>query len=305
MEGGHGACKTIGTNLKEEIMSDPVIPKCQPYNEIDVTLSLTKGADPCIAFQTLDHKSLVHLDTEPSDCVAPENLPQLQLDTYCRFTKILLRAGDGGYFDPSLANPSGDDDKLIYQAVVCGNGSTIEIDVHNVHRVADPASTVPEKASLALLKATLRSADGSRSCTFSICLVAPPYRWVEVVFSAGAEGKGNFSYSGDIDTKTDPPSIQTPRDAAVYFTLTAEEGVTFDEEPFDFEVDDPAKCIIDVGTNGKEAILTDLYNDRGGTEHCFYIQVMADGKLYRSEDPTIVNVDPSDPPDGSACPTLD
>lgn len=275
-------------------MSSPVIPDGQAHKVIDVTLSLTADSNPRIAFQTPDHSCLVHLDTEPG-----ANLPQLRLEAYCRFTRILLRAGGGGRFEPSLASPAGDDGKLKYQATITAEGKTIEIDVHNAHRVADPASTGPEKASLALLQATLQSGDGSRSRPFSISLVAPPYRQVEVAFSLGAEGQGNFSYSGDIDVVPAIPEIRTPRDGSVYFTLTGAEFYRL--EPFDFEEDPGDTCIIDIGTTGREAILTDLYKEGGGTGHCFYIQVVgADGKCYRSEDPTIVNVDPSDPPAGSA-----
>jgi hypothetical protein len=61
-------------------------------------------------------------------------------------------------------------------------------------------------------------------------------------------------------------------------------------------------CIIDVGTNKREAILTNRHADpeeRAATGHSFYIQVIDEsGRLFRSEDPTIVNVSASDPPEG-------
>jgi hypothetical protein len=238
---------------------------------------------------------LVYLDTQPAGGAA--DLPQVRLYTYCRYTRVAVRSGTDSRFAPVIEASEGGVETIRSQAAVSDDGKTIEIDVNNAHRVADPESCVPEPASTQRLWATLEAADGSRSCRFSILLIAPPYRWVDVAFSVDAGGRGSFEYSQDINVNTDPPSINTPRDGAVYFTLT---GAEFCDEPFDFVVESSDRCIIDVGTNKREAILTDRYADpkeRKATGHYFYIQVIDEsGRFFRSEDPTIVNVDPSEAP---------
>lgn len=245
-------------------MTSPVIPDGQPCNRIEITL------------QTGDQHW------------------QQQLRAYCRYTKFVLSAAEDGSFE-GIENPAGDDDKIRYQATVSADGRTVEVDVHNALRVADPFTTEAQMAGMAQLAATFRTADGSQ-LRIPLLLIGPPYRRVEVHFSVDADGKAKFEYTGDINTQDDPPSIRSPRDGAVYFTLTGAEF--YREEPFDFDVPASDSCIVDIGTNGKEAILTNLHADTTRSEeHCFYIQVIdADGKLYRSEDPTIMNVSASDPP---------
>ncbi|HEY9420327.1 MAG TPA: hypothetical protein VIW92_02850, partial [Thermoanaerobaculia bacterium] len=218
-----------------------------------------------------------------------------QLCAYCRYTKFVLIPGEEGSFE-WIGNSIGGD-KMRYQAALSDAGRTVEIEVHNSLRVADPESSASQEASEARLEVSFRAADGSRR-RIPLLLIGPPYRWVDVRFSLDADGKGIFEYAQDIDTTVNPPAIQCPQGCAVYFTLT---GAKFDKEPFAF-VPPPDSCIVDIGTNGKEAILTNLHKDEAKKqEHCFYIQVIdGNGKVCRSEDPTIVNVSSSTPPTGGS-----
>jgi hypothetical protein len=253
---------------QEDLMTIPVIPDGEPCNRIELTLQ------------------------------TGEQSWQQQLRAYCRYTKFVLRAGEDGSF-VEVERPEGDDDKLKYQATISDDGNVVEIDVHNAHRVSDPSTSRAQVACMAQLAATFQAADGSKH-RIPLLLVAPPYRWVDVRFSIDADGKGIFEYGQDIDNATDPPSIRAPRDGAVYFTLEGAEF--FREEPFYFDMAEPDSCIVDIGTNGNEAILTNLHADVTDPRvHSFYIQVIdATGKLCRSGDPTIVNVSASDPPIGSS-----
>jgi hypothetical protein len=212
--------------------------------------------------------------------------PALDLKVYCPRTKFFISLPEGSGFES--ADPQAD----VFQPESAASNYTaaieegvLSISAANFYRVSDPLSETQEAAT-----ASLKAIDSSgRSIAITLC--APPYRLVEIEFDVDA--KPEVAYGSGSDFSSEDGEIRMPQDGGIVFTLVSrQEGARFADSPFD--PPPPADWIIDVGTDGEHAFLADLHPG-AGSSYDFRVRVSYGGQDWESEDPTIVNVDPSPP----------
>jgi len=254
----------------------------EAYNRIEIQLGVEDGA--------LFLESVTPGDEPAVQLDGSIDAPALNLKVYCPRTRffIVLPAGTtfvsaapcSGMFLPASAEPSG------YTASIDPDGA-LSIETDNFYRVIDPLSEAEQEAATASLTAT-----DSSGRNIEITLVDPPYRLVEVVFDDDATPK--ITYGPDSDFSSDgsvDPEIRMPQDGGILFTLSSpQEGARFASEPF--APPPPSGWITDVGTDGLHAFMADLHPD-ASSKYDFRIRVSYGGRDQESEDPTIVNGDPS------------
>jgi hypothetical protein len=218
--------------------------------------------------------------------------PTLELMVYCpRTTFFIFPPAGSSFVSPTLQTDTflpKSEEPSTYTASIDLDG-VLSIESSNYYRVSDPHSDQKEEAAQANLKAS-----DSSGRSIAITLFAPPYRLVEVVFNDDATPK--ITYGPDSDLSSEDGEIWMPQDGGIVFTLVSQqEGARFADPPFD--PPPPADWIIDVDTDGQHAFMADLHlhQDDGSEykEYGFRIRVSYGGQDWESEDPTIVNVDPS------------
>lgn len=249
----------------------------ESYNQIEVKLGIEDDA-LCLELVTPGDEPAVQLEGSA-----------LELKIYCPRTTFFISppadsifvcaAPPTGTFLPASEEPS------LYAASIDLDG-VLSIQANNYYRVSDPYSGIKEEAATAGLEAS-----DSSGRSIAITLVAPPYRLVEVEFDADATPQITYGLDSDFSSVDgESPEIGMPQDGGIVFTLVSQqEGARFADPPFDPL---PPDWIIDVGTDGQHAFMADLHPDTG-SEYGFRIRVSYGGRDWESEDPTIVNVDPS------------
>jgi hypothetical protein len=217
----------------------------------------------------------------------------LRIIVYCPRTKILIHPPKETKLKDS--DLTGKGEGISFEATAVDG--TLAIDAHNGNHVESASSKQQEPVFEIFFTVTLEGTDESQQ-RLQITLVAPPYRLVDVDFSL-VDGEPTFTYSGDID---EMGTLWMPQDGGIIFSLTETSGAEFHPlDPIVFQ--DPLDGIIDIGSDGRLAFMADLYTgdvgppdaSSGTVEHYFNLQVIYNETLYPS-DPTIVNVEPTDPP---------
>ena len=260
-----------------------------PYNQIDISLELTpEGA---IGLSDVNDEDSPTVDFKPSDL---NHDAALQIIVYCPRTKILIQPPEGTKLQNS--ETMGKSEGISFEATAVDGSLTI--DARNENHVDSASSKQSEPEFEISLTVTLEVTEEPQQ-RLQITLVAPPYRLVGVDFSL-VNGEPEFTYSGDVD---EMGTLWMPQEGGIVFSLTETSGAEFDpSDPIVFQ--DPLDGIIDIGSDGRLAFMADLYTGDVGppnasTEefgHYFNLQVIYNETLYPS-DPTIVNVEPTDPPE--------
>jgi hypothetical protein len=264
-------------------------PDGESYFEIGIDLEL-------IGERQIAPLRVVNGDPRTVHLESPGPNAELWLIAYSPNTIYRIQAGAGTQFkNLNLLAAVG---AISYSAQVDGT-QTLVIIAKNRNHVPGVGST-PHPDGTASLFVELEADDHSKFCPLSINLFGPPYRCVEVDFSVVA-GHGVFLSAGDIDHQVWPAAVRMPRNGGIVLTLKAPSGARFDDLPVQFYERDAVHSIdwtpdwaVDVSTDGRHAFIADLYKLEDG--HFKYR--VYDSKLYVSEDPTIVNVEPSEPPSG-------
>lgn len=257
----------------------------EAYNRIEITMGIK---DDVLFLESVTPGDELEVQFDSST-----GAPTLGLMAYCpRTTFFIFPPAGSSFVSPALQTdtflPESEEPSTCTASIDLDG--VLSIESKNYYRVSDPLSEAEEKPATVSLKAV-----DSSGRNIEITLVAPPYRLVEVVFNDDATPKITYGPDSDFSSEgSADPEIKMPQDGGIVFTLSSpQEGARFADQPF--APPPPADWITDVGTDGHYAFLADLHPD-AGAKYDFRIRVSYGGQDWESEDPTIVNVEPTDPP---------